>query len=382
MEFSYENIDFTDAGSDIEAVFMRRFYFTFQKPEGATVSVGVLNAPGKAERKIENAIAKGLSNLKVKGSDRPAFFVHDMPLMGSNAFGLIDRGTNLIELRPITGCNLDCIYCSVNQDKRTMDFVVDCDSMIEEFKRLVKFKQTECEAHIGPQGEPLLYSDLARLVKGASEVARVSMDTNATLLTKSKVDELVSCGLDQFNVSIDAVSQEKAERLAGCPYKLSHVMEMISYISEKAELVIAPILVPGFNEPDMEELVKLAKKLKARIGIQNFLSYKYGKTPAKPWEFEKFYKHLEILEKKYDMKLIMGPKDFGIHPAPFYDTPFRKGDIIDVQIICDGRLPKEKIGVCKGWLITIVPYEGGGKIKARVTRTKHNVFYAEPRNSR
>ncbi|MFO7711399.1 MAG: radical SAM protein [Candidatus Woesearchaeota archaeon] len=382
MEFSYENIDFSDLGSDIEAVFMRRFFFTFPKPTDAKVEDGVLHAPGKAERKIENAIANGLSSLKVKGSGRPAFFVHDMPLMGSNAFGLIDRGTNLIELRPITGCNLDCIYCSVNQDKRTMDFVVDCDSIIEEFRRLVRFKDTDCEAHIGPQGEPLLYSDLPRLVKGASEVARVSMDTNATLLTKRKVDELVSCGLDQFNVSIDAVTQEKAEKLAGCPYKISHVMEMIRYISEKAELVIAPILVPGFNEPDMEELVKLAKKLGARIGIQNFLSYKHGKNPAKPWEFERFYKHLENLEKRYDMKLIMGPEDFGIHPAPSYDTPFKKGDIIEVQIVAEGRLPKEKIGVCKGWLVTVVPYDGTGRVKARVTRTKHNVFYAEPRNSR
>ncbi|MGM5488734.1 MAG: radical SAM protein [Nanobdellota archaeon] len=382
MDFEFENITFIDEGDEIEAVFMRRFSFRFEKPEGATVSDGVLSASGKAERQIENAISRGLNTLRVRGTNRPALFVHDLPLFGSNAFGLIDRGTNLIELRPITGCNLDCIYCSVNEDRRLMDFVVDADYMIDEFKKLVHFKNTDCEAHIGPQGEPLLYSDLVKLVSGVSEVARVSMDTNATLLTKRKVDELVEAGLTQFNVSIDAVTQDKATQLAGCPYKLSHVMEMIQYIAGKAELVIAPILVPGYNEEDIEELVKLAKKLDERIGIQNFLSYKYGKRPTKAWEFKKFYTHLERLEKTYDMKLILGPADFGIHPAPTYKTPFKKGDIIDVSLVCEGRLPNEKIGSHKDWLITVVPCHGSGRVKARVTRTKHNIFYAEPRNSK
>ncbi len=33
-----------------------------------------------------------------------------LPLIGHTAFGLIDRGTNLIQVRPVSGCNLNCIF--------------------------------------------------------------------------------------------------------------------------------------------------------------------------------------------------------------------------------------------------------------------------------
>ncbi|MFP3179020.1 MAG: radical SAM protein, partial [Thermocladium sp.] len=34
------------------------------------------------------------------------------PLVGSLAFGIIDRGTNVIEVRPTSICSLSCIFCS------------------------------------------------------------------------------------------------------------------------------------------------------------------------------------------------------------------------------------------------------------------------------
>ncbi|MFB6216441.1 MAG: radical SAM protein, partial [Candidatus Aenigmatarchaeota archaeon] len=55
-------------------------------------------------------------DLKQKITDRNLVYINqgsEIPLLGHIAFGLIDRGTNLIQVRPITGCNLKCIYCSV-----------------------------------------------------------------------------------------------------------------------------------------------------------------------------------------------------------------------------------------------------------------------------
>ncbi|MDD1656702.1 MAG: radical SAM protein, partial [Methanomicrobiales archaeon] len=37
-----------------------------------------------------------------------------IPLIGSVAFGIIDRGTSLLQVRPSCSCNLNCPFCSVD----------------------------------------------------------------------------------------------------------------------------------------------------------------------------------------------------------------------------------------------------------------------------
>lgn len=63
-----------------------------------------------------------------------------IPLIGHTAFGLIDRGTNLIQVRPVSGCNLNCIFCSVDEGHsktRRADFIVDTDYLVEEFAKQI-----------------------------------------------------------------------------------------------------------------------------------------------------------------------------------------------------------------------------------------------------
>ncbi|MFX1453638.1 MAG: hypothetical protein ACFFCM_22600, partial [Promethearchaeota archaeon] len=40
-----------------------------------------------------------------------------IPLIGSIYFGIIDRNTNLIQVRPLTGCLLNCPFCSVDEGR-------------------------------------------------------------------------------------------------------------------------------------------------------------------------------------------------------------------------------------------------------------------------
>ena len=42
-----------------------------------------------------------------------------MPLVGHVAFGIIDRGTNLLQIRPTSLCPLSCIFCSVDAGPRS-----------------------------------------------------------------------------------------------------------------------------------------------------------------------------------------------------------------------------------------------------------------------
>jgi len=50
------------------------------------------------------------------------------------------------------------------------------------------------------------------------------------------------------------------------------------------------------------------------------------------------------LEQKYEIKLKLGPNDFGIHKRPLYSLELDEDVILPVKIISPGRWPTECIG--------------------------------------
>ena len=397
VRFAYDDIAFVEHNDQVRALFLDAFFFSLEKEE--LLRIGDYEIKDKAivfsddasprmERRFSELLSAGFLRLRSMMYDKPACYIHresGIPLMGSNAFGLIDRGTNIIEVRPMTGCNLCCIYCSVNNEKRQIDFVVEADYIIQEFKKLADYKGVEgIEAHIGPQGEPLLYKPLSRLIEGISSipnVSTISIDTNATLLTTEKIDELVRAGLTRFNVSLNAMTPDKARKIAGRDYDLTHVLRCIEHISEVADLIIAPVLIPGHNEEDIEKIVEFVRSLRPKerhsilLGIQNYLTYKHGRNPTRPWKLETFFSYLDDLEQRYGMKLRFSQEDFKIIASRSYPKPFRKDQIIEAEVVCEGRMANEKLAVADGWVITVGRCRSAGRIRVKISRSKHNIFY-------
>jgi len=402
-KISFKSLRFEEnADNYITAVFQNIFSLRLNKAELEAIAPYKLNNAAKntiefqkisqnqAEKKLNFLLEKGFKKLTNNLNKKPTVYIHQnsgIPLIGNNAFGIVDRNTNIIEIKPITACNLKCIYCSVDQDKRITDFYVEKDYIIKEIKNLIDFKikkNINFEAHIGGQGEPLLYAELTELIKDLKKIKAfktISIDTNATLLTEKKIDELVKAGLTRFNLSINAFSQEKAEKIAGTKYNLKHVKDMIEHTTKKCNLIIAPVMIPNTNEKEIEEIVAFVKELQDKnknveIGIQNFLSYKFGKHPAKQMHFNDFYKFLKTLEEKYKITLILDEKYFDIKKTEPLPKPCKKMDIVEAEIKCNGRLKQEMIGVIKDRNISIFncTKKPGDKVKVKITRSKHNIF--------
>lgn len=383
-EYSFKTIEFEDKGSCIRAHFMRIFYFDIEHSKIYSAKEGKLAInldKTAADIELKKLLDYSFSSLINKISKRKAIYVHKnsgIPLIGNIAFGIIDRNSSLVEIRPITSCNLDCIYCSVGGEKE-YDFVVECDYLVEEFAKLAKEKGVPLEAHISTQGEALLYSDIVDLVRGLKaipQVKKISMETNGMLLTRELADSLVSAGLDQFNLSINSLDEKKSKEIAGPSYNISHVMEIAIYISAKCKLVIAPVRIPKINEGGMGPIIEFAKELNATLGIQNFLNYKSGKNPARQLSWPKFYAILRDLEAKHSTKLILTAVDFGVTRTKSLPKPFKKGDIIDAQIVSPGRLKGEMIAASQNRAITVANCAtANGKARIKLTGDKHNIFY-------
>src|SRR3989344_3093345 len=135
-------------------------------------SITFKNVPeNNARRKFEFLLSTAFKNLKNRLNNKSTIYIHQssgIPLIGTNYFGLVDRGSNIIEVKPLTSCNISCIFCSVDEgptSRRKADFVVEKEYLVSEFRKVVEFKSSgNIDAHINAQGEPPLYADMAGLV--------------------------------------------------------------------------------------------------------------------------------------------------------------------------------------------------------------------------
>ncbi|MFX1447315.1 MAG: radical SAM protein [Promethearchaeota archaeon] len=285
----------------------------------------------------------------------------EIPIMGVDFLGVIDRGTNIIELKPLTLCNLRCRYCFVSSGDYTMNFVVNSDYLVEKVKELAKLKGNYgLEIHLAPYGEMLLYKELYPLLKSLSEingVSTISMQSNGLLLSKKIIEKLKQAGLTRINISLNSLKEETGCYLCNCThYDVNNLLKNIyTLLNYSIQVLIAPVWFPGENEEDIEEIIEFVIKLRSegfskqqiQIGIQKYLIYKTGRTlkKIKPKSWDYFYLHLSRLEKKYGIKLKLGPKDFGIHKRTQVSTlDLKKDDLIKIKIVSMGRWINECIG--------------------------------------
>ena len=402
-ELVFSDLSFEKEKDRVKVSFLRMFYTyleenSLEKIAPFEISKNSIKfdniSENAARKKFDFLLFNAFKSLKNRLNSKSTIYIHQssgIPLIGTNYFGLIDRGTNIIEVKPITSCNISCVFCSVDEgpnSRRKADFVVEKEYIINEFRKIAEFKgSSNIDAHINAQGEPTLYADMVELVRDIMSikgVKRSSIDTNGTLLSKQLIDDLAEAGLTRINLSLNALEPEKAQKLAGHPYNLSKVMEIARYIPTKMDLIIAPVWVPGYNDEELPKLAKFAEEIGAGkncppIGVQNLLNYRFGRNPVETVPMEDFYKKMRELEQKHNIKLIFGKEAFDVEELPELPKPFKKGQIIDAEVVLPGRIGNEKLAVAKDRLISVPDCykEIGSKVKLRIKRTKHNIFLGE-----
>lgn len=320
-----------------------------------------------------------------------------VPLIGCIAFGVIDRGTNVLQVRPTTLCPLSCVFCSTDAGpkttKRAAEYYVELDCLLETFRSVIKMKGCKgIEAHIDTVGDPLTYPKIVELVHELSQipgVSIVSMQTHGALLTEKLAEKLNAAGLSRVNLSVDSMDPELAKTLSNTlSFKVSKVLEVAEYIASSLgmDLLLAPVWVPGVNDEELRKIIEYAKRIGAGkrwppLGIQKMEVHRHGRKVkgVKPMSWFKFYKSLRELEATYGLKLVLNPKDFGIRKERRIPPVFKRFEKVKVEVIAPGWLKREVLGVARGRLITVVAAEGievGSKVNARVLEVKDNLYVA------
>ncbi len=335
--------------------------------------------------------------------------VDNIPMVGSRAFGVVDMGTNVIEVRPVSLCPLSCIFCSVNAGPRSRirwaEYVVAPDILLDSVREIVKYKGCRrIEIHVDGMGEPGTYPylvDLVQELKNIENVKIISMQTRLVTFNEKKINELSEAGLDRFNVSIDAIDPEKARYLSGTEwYNIGRVLDLVKYIIENTEsdVVFTPVWVPGINDSEISKIIEVAKSL--RVGrrwppvlIQKYVPHKHGrKVPVKEMSWSTFFRKLRELEQKYNIKLLPSLEDFDIHKERALPLTYKRGEIVKVKVIDRGVFINEYLAVplklsgstIHDRVITVIASSKleniliGQKIRVRIIENKNNIYIAEP----
>jgi len=322
----------------------------------------------------------------------------ELPLIGHIAFGVIDRGTNLLQLRPTSFCPLSCIFCSVDAGPRsrmrTAEFVVSPRYLVEWYAWSVRVKGLDsAHAYIDAVGDPLTHPqivELVRLLKNSGLALTVALETHGALLSERLAEELDEAGLDRINLSVDAIDSTRAKLLSGTPwFDVTRVMRVAEYIASslRMDLLIAPVWVPGYNDSEIPRIIEWALKIGAGkkwppLGIQKYEAHKYGrKVPGvKPLSWKEFYHALRKWEDEYGVKLMLSPRDFGITKAKRVSYAFEVGERITAKVVGPGWLSGQLLGVSKGRVVTLVGggrgLSAGARVQARVVRNKDNIYIA------
>ncbi|MCZ7405711.1 MAG: radical SAM protein [Candidatus Methanoperedens sp.] len=323
--------------------------------------------------------------------------IRDIPLFGCIAFGIIDRGTNVLQLRPYSECPLSCVFCSTDagprSGRRISEYMVDLAQLLSAFEWAASYKEIDdIEAHIDTVGEPAMYPELVELVGGLSANSRVnivSMQTNGTLLTTGLIDALDKAGLSRINMSIESLDPELAKRIAGTDsYDLEKVLKSAEYIARNTniDLLIAPVWLPGINDAEIPKLIEFALSIGAgkkwpALGIQKFLPHKYGRKPdIRAMNWENFYSRLREWEKIYDTKLILAPQDFGSHEGTPLPRVFKRHEKVKVKVAGPGWMKGEKLAVARDRVLTIVDADKvpvGAEVYVRRERVVDGIYVAK-----
>jgi uncharacterized Fe-S cluster-containing radical SAM superfamily enzyme len=328
-------------------------------------------------------------------------YVNDVPLVGHIAFGVVDRGTNILQVRPTTICPYNCIFCSVDAGPRSRyrqaEFIVDWKHLVKWVKHVVEAKGDDVlEVLIDGVGEPPTHPNIINIVAELKKlVPRVAMESRGMTLTKSLINALDKAGLDRLNISIDTLNTEKGIFLQGVPwYRVDVVKEIVEHIVKETNIDVhlTPVWIPGINDKDIEEIIEWGLKIGVGkrfppFGIQKYEVHKYGRRVpgVKEPTWREFKEFLEKLEKKFGIPLYYKKLDFGFKYTKRYPIKYSRGEHLYVTIAMPGWLRNEVIAVDTNFetLITVVGMKWrreavGKKIKVVVLENQDGIYIAKP----
>jgi len=176
---------------------------------------------------------------------------------------------NKLRLAITNSCNLSCFYC---HNEGQPHGAPHATLSLEYVKNMIKFLQENnvyVESINLTGGEPLMHPDLLGIVAECAKVTdKVRLNTNATLLTEKKIDDLIASGVTSFKIGVDSLFAEQSKpNLKSNPTDIEKIKQLIKYAANKFDNsvyadtkkgVVLNTVVTKHNYQRVDDMIKFA----------------------------------------------------------------------------------------------------------------------------
>ena len=237
-----------------------------------------------------------------------------MSIVNKKTFSdMLSRKFEYLRISVTDRCNYRCSYCMpsevfnnnysyIAQNKiLTYEEIIHLCSILNKIG-LKKIRITG--------GEPLLRKNIDKLVyklKTESGIDNVSMTTNGSLLTDSKLKKLKSSGLDSITLSLDTLDSKKITKINGT--KKHFDLDMVLAGIEKYFTTVKTntVVIKNINDDEVLDIVNKLSVLRSEIRFIEYMDV----GESNNWNFSKIIPSQELFElinSKYELSVIKTDK--------------------------------------------------------------------------
>ena len=206
-----------------------------------------------------------------------------------------NRRINYLRLAVTDRCNLRCNYCmpaeGINFSKN--DKLLTIPELKEVAEILVE--QGIDKIRI-TGGEPFVRKDLMKLLDHLSQLSGlkdISVTTNATLIGPH-IDQLKELGIQNINVSLDAINRDTFERITRRDQYDTVHENLIRLITEGFNVRINFIVLDGQNEQDMLPILEVMKHYPVAVRFLEEMPFNGGSRSFQKikWDYKAILAHI------------------------------------------------------------------------------------------
>ena len=222
---------------------------------------------------------------------------------------MLSRKFEYLRISVTDRCNYRCSYCmpsevfNNNYSYIAQNKILSYEEIIHLCSILKKIGLTKIRI---TGGEPLLRKNIDKLIhklKTESGIDNVSMTTNGSLLTDTKLKQLKSSGLDSITLSLDTLDPKKITKINGTKkyFDLDTVLTGIEkyFTTVKTNTVV----IKNINDDEVLDIVNKISALRSEIRFIEYMDV----GESNNWDFSKIIPSQELYElinSKYELSVI------------------------------------------------------------------------------
>ena len=186
-------------------------------------------------------------------------------------------------------CNLRCRFCFANGGDAESEPSFDkCRAAIDDIVRQCGQPLLQLSG-----GEPTLRDDLPELIRYARQAgcSYTQLNTNGIRLAEDPAyaRALAEAGLDIVFLQFDGTNDEIYQTLRGAPLLQTKIAAIRVCADLRLGVTLVPTVVPGVNEKNLGEIVRLAVELSPAVRGIHFQPVSYfGRYPGRPTSADRY----------------------------------------------------------------------------------------------